>query len=174
MGLVYLCVGDHPTNPGPTTGVAVRGNTGAVFRFKPDGSNIELLVQGMRVPFSFDIDPFGELWVLSNSEGNPNRLIHAIVGGDYHFQTRAVDWPWLAGKHPLAPPVWENPPGAHTAVLAYYSSAFPRVLGQLARGQLGRSRLPVSQSRYPATHHRRARELIRLNRFSRPATHVSA
>ncbi|MCC7336703.1 MAG: PQQ-dependent sugar dehydrogenase [Pirellulaceae bacterium] len=125
-GLVYLCVGDHPTKlSGPNNEVAVRGNTGAVFRFKPDGSNIELLVQGMRAPFSFDIDPFGELWVLSNGEGNPNRLIHAIVGGDYHFQTRAVDWPWLAGKHPLAPPVWENPPGAHTAVLAYYSSAFP-------------------------------------------------
>jgi putative membrane-bound dehydrogenase-like protein len=125
-GLVYLCVGDHPTKlSGPNNKVAVRSNTGAVFRFQPDGSDIELLVQGMRAPFSFDIDPFGELWVLSNGEGNPNRLIHAIAGGDYHFQTRAVDWPWLAGKHPLAPPVWENPPGAHTTVLAYYSSAFP-------------------------------------------------
>jgi putative membrane-bound dehydrogenase-like protein len=125
-GLVYLCVGDHPTKlSGPNNKVAVRGSTGAVFRFKPDGSDIELLVQGMRAPFSFDIDPFGQLWVLSNGEGNPNRLIHAIAGGDYHFQTRAVDWPWLAGKHPLAPPVWENPPGAHTTVLAYYSSAFP-------------------------------------------------
>lgn len=125
-GLVYLCVGDHPTKlSGPNNEVAVRGNTGAVFRFKPDGSDIELLVQGMRAPFSFDIDPFGELWVLSNGEGNPNRLIHAISGGDYHFQTRAVDWSWLAGKHPLAPPVWETPPGAHTTVLAYYSSAFP-------------------------------------------------
>lgn len=125
-GLVYLCVGDHPTKlSGPNNEVVVRGNTGAVFRFKPDGADIELLVQGMRAPFSFDIDPFGQLWVLSNGEGNPNRLIHAIAGGDYHFQTRAVDWPWLAGKHPLAPPVWENPPGAHTTVLAYYSSAFP-------------------------------------------------
>ncbi|HJN07283.1 MAG TPA: hypothetical protein QF564_01220 [Pirellulaceae bacterium] len=125
-GLVYLCVGDHPTKlSGPNNKVSVRGNTGAVFRFKPDGSDIELLVQGMRAPFSFDIDPFGQLWVLSNGEGNPNRLIHAIPGADYHFQTRPVDWPWLAGKHPLAPPVWENPPGAHTTVLAYYSSAFP-------------------------------------------------
>ena len=126
-GLIYLCVGDHPTKlSGPNNKVAVRGNTGAVFRFKSDGSDIELLVQGMRAPFSFDIDPFGRLWVLSNGEGNPNRLIHAILGGDYHFQTRAVDWSWLAGEHPLAPPVWENPPGAHTTVLAYYSSAFPK------------------------------------------------
>ena len=125
-GLLYLCVGDHPTKlSGPNNKVAVRGNTGAVFRFKPDGSDIELLVQGMRAPFSFDIDPFGRMWVLSNGEGNPNRLIHAIPGGDYHFQTRSVDWPWLAGKHPLAPPVWENPPGAHTSVLTYDASAFP-------------------------------------------------
>ena len=42
---------------------------------------------------------------------------HSIPGADYHFQTRAVDWEWLAGRHPLAPPVWENPAGAHTAVL---------------------------------------------------------
>ena len=126
-GLLYLCVGDHPTKlSGPNNQVAVRGNTGAVFRFKPDGSDIELLVQGMRAPFSFDTDPFGQMWILSNGEGNPNRLIHAIPGCDYHFQTRAVDWPWLAGKHPLAPPVWENPAGAHTSVLAYYASAFPK------------------------------------------------
>ncbi len=125
-GLLYLCVGDHPTKlSGLNNQVAVRGSTGGVFRFKPDGSDIELLVQGMRAPFSFDTDPFGQMWVLSNGEGNPNRLIHAIPGGDYHFQTRPVDWPWLAGKHPLAPPVWENPAGAHTSVLAYYAAAFP-------------------------------------------------
>ena len=125
-GWLYLCVGDHPTKlSGPNNKATVRGNTGAIFRFKPDGSQIETLVQGMRAPFAFDIDPFGRMWVLSNGEGNPNRLIHAIPGGDYHFKTRAADWSWLAGEHPLAPPVWENPPGAHTAVLAYYSSAFP-------------------------------------------------
>lgn len=125
-GLLYLSVGDHPIKlSGSNNSVTVRGNTGGVFRFQPDGSDIELLVQGMRAPFSFDFDPYGRLWVLSNGEGNPNRLIHAILGADYHFQTRSADWSWLAGKHPLAPPVWENPPGAHTAVLAYYSSAFP-------------------------------------------------
>jgi len=125
-GLLYLCVGDHPTRlSGRTNKVAVRGNTGAVFRFRPDGSEIERLVQGMRAPFAFHFDPFGRMWVLSNGEGNPNRLIDAIPGADYHFQTRAVDWSWLAGDDPLAPPVFENPPGAHTAVIAYYSSAFP-------------------------------------------------
>jgi len=125
-GWLYLSVGDHPiTLTGPSNNVTVRGNTGGVFRFRPDGSKIKLLAQGMRAPFAFDIDPFGRLWIISNGEGNPNRLIQAIPGADYHFQTRSVDWDWLAGKHPLAPPVWENPPGAHTAVLAYYSDAFP-------------------------------------------------
>jgi len=126
-GLLYLTVGDHPIHlKGPTNEVAVRGNTGGLFRMRPDGSHIELVVQGMRAPFSFDIDPYGRLWVLSNGEGNPNRLIDAIWGADYHFQTRPVDWAWLAGRNPLAPPVWENPPGAHTAVVVYTSDAFPR------------------------------------------------
>jgi putative membrane-bound dehydrogenase-like protein len=125
-GLLYLAVGDHPTRlTGPTNQIAVRGNTGAVFRFRPDGSQIGLLAQGMRAPFSFDIDPFGRVWLLSNGEGNPNRLIHMVPGADYHFQTRAVSWDWLAGKHAWAPPVWENPPGAHTAVVAYDGAAFP-------------------------------------------------
>ncbi|MBM4001113.1 MAG: c-type cytochrome [Planctomycetes bacterium] len=125
-GLFYLCVGDHPTKlSGSADPVAVRGSTGAVFRFRADGSDIEILAQGMRAPFSFDIDPYGRIWILSNGEGNPNRLIHAIPGADYHFQTRSVDWEWLAGRHPWAPPVYENPPGAHTTVLVYDSSAFP-------------------------------------------------
>jgi putative membrane-bound dehydrogenase-like protein len=125
-GWLYLSVGDHPTSlTGTTNSVAVRGGSGAVFRFRLDGSEIEMLAQGMRAPFSFDIDPFGRRWLISNGEGNPNRLIQAIPGADYHFKTRAVDWEWLAGKHPLAPPVWENPAGAHTAVVAYRSDAFP-------------------------------------------------
>lgn len=125
-GLLYLSIGDHPIQlSGANNAVKVRGNTGAVFRLQPDGSNLELLLQGMRAPFAFDISPFGDLWVLSNGEGNPNRLIHAIPGADYHFQTRAVDWEWLAGRHPLAPPVRENPPGAHTAILVCRSAAFP-------------------------------------------------
>ncbi|MBI4602349.1 MAG: c-type cytochrome [Planctomycetes bacterium] len=125
-GLLYLTVGDHPAKlTGPTNTAAVRGSTGAVFRLEPDGSSIEVLLQGMRAPFSLDIGPFGDLWVLSNGEGNPNRLIHAERGADYHFQTRPADWAWLAGRHPLAPPVWENPPGAHTAVVACHGLELP-------------------------------------------------
>ncbi len=125
-GWLTLSVGDHPISlTGSSNSMAVRGNTGGLFRFRPDGSEIELLGQGFRAPFSFDCDPYGRRWLLSNGEGNPNRLIELISGADYHFQTRPVGWDWLAGNEPLAPPVWENPAGAHTAVLVYRSDAFP-------------------------------------------------
>ncbi|MFV2067099.1 MAG: hypothetical protein ACC645_08980 [Pirellulales bacterium] len=146
-GLLYLTVGDHPIHlKGPTNEVTVRGATGALFRMQPDGSNIELAVQGMRAPFACDIDPFGRLWILSNGEGNPNRLIHAIWGADYHFQTRPVDWAWLAGRDPLAPPVWENPPGAHTAVVVYVSDSFPsQYWGNLFVSNWGAHGFPSAQ-----------------------------
>ncbi len=69
---------------------------------------MERLVHGLRVPYSFEYDPFGQLWVLSNGEGNPDRFVRVIEGVDYHCYSRpAVDNTWLAGNHPLAPPVFE-------------------------------------------------------------------
>ena len=100
--------------------------SGAVFRFRDDGADLELLLEGMRAPFALGFTPFGRLWVITNGEGSPNCLLDAVRGTDYRFRNRGPnDWSWLTGAEPLAAPAWENPPGAHTAVLPYYSSAFP-------------------------------------------------
>ncbi len=93
----------------------------------PDGSKMERLVHGLRVPYSFEMDPFGQLWLLSNGEGNPNRIVRVIEGVDYHCYSRgAVDNTWLAGNHPLAPPSEELHRGAHTQLLRYYAAAYPQ------------------------------------------------
>ena len=133
-GWLYLIVGDHEIELTGSDGTVVktRGSTGALFRMRPDGSQLQLLCQGMRAPFSFDFDPFGRIWVLSNGEGNPNRLLLMIQGLDYHFQTRHGDWGWLAGTHPWSPPVTEMERGANTQVLCYLDSAYPeRYWGKL-------------------------------------------
>jgi len=125
-GLLYMSVGNHGIDiHGPSNKISGRGSSGIVLRMKPDGSDMQRLVHGLRVPYSFEYDPFGQLWVLSNGEGNPDRFVRVIDGVDYHCYSRGVDNSWLAGNHPLAPPCFENMRGAHTQLLRYYGAAWP-------------------------------------------------
>lgn len=126
--LMYVSVGNHAMDlVGSTNGLKSRGNSGIVLRMKPDGSAMEKLVEGLRVPYSFEFDPFGQLWVLSNGQGNPDRFVKVIDGVDYHCYSRSkVGNTWLAGKHPLAPPCFETTNGARTQLLHYYGAAFPK------------------------------------------------
>src|SRR6266542_4324887 len=90
-------------------------------------TKMERLVHGLRVPYSFEYDPFGQLWLLSNGEGNPDRFVRVIEGVDYHCYSRGnVDNNWLAGNHPLAPPCEEVHGGAHTQLLRYFAAAYPQ------------------------------------------------
>lgn len=134
-GLLYLSMGSHDKVEGPHgQKLSPRGGGGIVCRMNPDGTNIEVLVQGFRVPYGFDIDPFGQHWQLSNGEGNPNRFAKIIdaPAADYHCFTRGVDNDWQAGLNPLAPPAFAIQTGAYTSLLAYHGAAFPESM----RGKL--------------------------------------
>ena len=125
-GKLYMSVGNHNINiEGPDGKISARGGSGMVMRMNPDGTKMERLVHGLRVPYSFEMDPFGQLWLLSNGEGNPNRFVRVIDGVDYHCYSRGVDNNWLAGNHPLAPPSEEVHDGAHTQFMRYYAAAYP-------------------------------------------------
>jgi putative membrane-bound dehydrogenase-like protein len=126
-GKLYMSVGNHNINiQGPDGKISARGGSGMVMRMNPDGTKMERLVHGLRVPYSFEYDPFGQLWLLSNGEGNPDRFVRVIEGIDYHCYSRGVDNNWLAGRHPLAPPCEEVHGGAHTQLLRYYAAAYPQ------------------------------------------------
>ncbi len=126
-GKLYMSVGNHNINiEGPDGKISARGGSGLVMRMNPDGTKMERLVHGLRVPYSFEMDPFGQLWLLSNGEGNPNRFVRVIDGVDYHCYSRGVDNNWLAGNHPLAPPSEEVHDGAHTQFMRYYAAAYPQ------------------------------------------------
>jgi putative membrane-bound dehydrogenase-like protein len=127
-GLLYMSVGNHGIDiRGPDGKVSSRGGSGIILRMNPDGTNMQRLVHGLRVPYSFEFDPFGQLWLLSNGEGNPNRFVRVIDGVDYHCYSRpGVDNNWLAGNHPLAPPCFELHRGANTQLMRYYGAAFPK------------------------------------------------
>ncbi len=126
-GQLLMSVGDHQIDiQGPDGKISGRKNSGIVMRMNADGTKMQRLVHGLRVPYSFEYDPYGQLWLLSNGEGNPNRFVRVIDGVDYHCYSRPnVDNNWLAGNHPLAPPVFELPRGAHTQLMRYYGAAFP-------------------------------------------------
>jgi putative membrane-bound dehydrogenase-like protein len=126
-GWLYMSVGNHRIDiHGPTNKITGAGDSGIIVRMKPDGSDMERLVHGLRVPYSFEYDPFGQLWLLSNGEGNPDRFVRVIEGVDYHCYSRGnVDNNWLAGNHSLAPPCFSNMRGAHTQLLRYYGAACP-------------------------------------------------
>ncbi|MSU78952.1 MAG: hypothetical protein EXS16_12765 [Gemmataceae bacterium] len=127
-GKLYLSVGNHAINlQSPDGKMSGKGSSGIVVRMNPDGTKMERLVQGLRVPYSFEYDPFGQMWLLSNGEGNPNRFVRVIEGVDYHCYSRgAVDNAWLAGNHPLAPPCEELHRGANTQLMRYYGADFPQ------------------------------------------------
>jgi len=128
-GDLYMSVGDHNIDIRRTADdkerISGRSNDGIVMRMKPDGSKMERLVSGLRVPYGFEYDPFGQLWQLSNGEGNPNRFIRVIEGVDYYLKTRSVGYEWLAGRHPLAAPCFELPRGACTQLMRYSGANFP-------------------------------------------------
>ncbi len=127
-GKLYMSVGDHKIDiHGPDGKLSARGNSGMIMRMNPDGTKMERLVHGLRVPYSFEYDPFGQLWLLSNGEGNPDRFVRVIEGVDYHCYSRpGISNEWLAGRHPLAPPCEEVHGGAHTQLMRYYAANFPQ------------------------------------------------
>jgi putative membrane-bound dehydrogenase-like protein len=133
-GQLYMSVGNHNIDirppaedgkPAEAPSISGRGGSGIVMRINADGGNMQRLVHGLRVPYSFEYDPFGQLWVLSNGEGNPNRFVRVIDGVDYHCYSRGVSNQWLTGQHLLSPPCFELPAGAHTQLMRYYGAAYP-------------------------------------------------
>jgi len=143
-GWLYMSVGNHNIDiTGPTNSVTSRGGSGIIVRMKPDGSQLERLVHGLRVPYSHEFDPYAQLWVLSNGEGNPDRFVRVIDGVDYHCYSRTNDRQWLIGEHPLAPPTFELAGGACTQLLRYYGGAWPRnFVGTLFGVNWGRHGFP--------------------------------
>lgn len=127
---LWFSVADRPSSaPVVLTGtdgktVRLSGQSGGILRCDRDGANLEVMVEGLRAPYAFEVDPWGHLWVISNGEGSPNIYFEAIFGMDYGYHSRDVTYNWLAGKTTLSPPVVDMGAGANTATLTYRSTHF--------------------------------------------------
>ena len=80
-------------------GFAGEGDGGAVVRCRLDGTGLESFATGFRNPFALALDAAGRLVVADNDPDarGPNRLLHAVAGGDYGYRARHGD----GGTHPF-------------------------------------------------------------------------
>ncbi len=131
-GRIYFSVGDRGFNLKRSDGrlkPTIDEGRGAVFRCEPDGSNLELVHQGLRNPQDLTFDEHGNLFTVDNESDakDKGRLVYVVEGGDsgwmgpFQYMDR---WdlynkrgPWLEEKlwktHFKQQPDWIIPPLAH-------------------------------------------------------------
>lgn len=136
-GLLYFSIGDRGAHVKTKEGHVIdAADTGAVFRCKPDGSQLELFAFGLRNPQALLFTETGDLLTADNDSdhGDEERLVHVVEGGDsgwrvgYQFSPRGRAGPWNAEKlwHPrhAGQPAYLLPPLANIedgpSGIAYY------------------------------------------------------
>ena len=106
-GKIYFSNGDRgATVKTREGGVISVPDSGAVFRCNPDGSQMELVMTGLRNPQSLVFTENGDLLTGDNDcdHGDEERLVHVIEGGDagwrvgYQFPPLGKDSPWFANR----------------------------------------------------------------------------
>ena len=184
-GKLYMSVGDHGIDiQGPDGKITGRRNSGIIMRMNPDGTKMERLTHGFRVPYSFEYDPFGQLWLLSNGEGNPEPLRPHSRGRRLSLLQPAAastTTGWPGSQSAGAAGVRAARRGQHPAH-ALLRGRFPRgISGQPVPGQLGRptaSRAPIAASsascRMSTTTSCKKEPLLSLHRSALPAEPHSA
>ena len=127
-GKIYFTMGDrgfHVTTQESQT--LHQPDTGGVFRCNPDGSNLELIFQGLRNPQELAFDRYGNLFAADNGTiADTSRIVHVVEGGDAGWrmphQCLPKDYafgPWQLERLHDVPhagqPAWIIPPIARVA-----------------------------------------------------------
>ena len=108
-GRLYFSIADRGAHveKGGTTLVDVP-HTGAVFRCKPDGSELEVFAMGLRNPQELAFDAHGNLWTVDNNGdgGDKARLVYLVEGADSGWR---IGWQWLPNMGPWkSEHLWET------------------------------------------------------------------
>jgi len=117
-GKIYWSIADRGTHIEENGKVLVDlPDTGAVFRANPDGSELEVVAQGLRNPQELAFDEFGNLFTGDNNAdgGDKARIEHIVEGADYGWR---YGWQHMARLGPWnSERLWELAPTNTAAYL---------------------------------------------------------
>ena len=129
-GRLYFSMGDRGYRielpDGRVLEPALGPGRGAIFRMKPDGSELEVFATGVRNPQELAFDDYGNLFTGDNNGdgGDKARVVYLVEGGEtgwaMPYQTLVGDYirgPWVAERlwdlaHETQP-AWVLPPVGH-------------------------------------------------------------
>lgn len=101
-GKLYFSIGDRGFHLRTLEGRTLHGpRTGAIFRCLPDGSEMEVVMRGLRNPQEIIFDKFGNLFAADNNcdKGDHSRLVYVIEGGNsgWNMSFQSLPEPYLTG-----------------------------------------------------------------------------
>lgn len=110
-------------------GSILTGNSGALFRCRPDGSDVQVLCRGFENLVEIEFMPGGEIigtdnWFYVPSQGVRDALVHLLEGGLYPRYLQDSGTPMLVSGPPL-PPISSYPAVAFSGIARYRGTAFP-------------------------------------------------
>ena len=121
-GKLYFSIGDRGFHLKTRDGRTLHGpRTGAIFRCLPDGSEMEVVMRGLRNPQEIIFDKYGNLFAADNNcdKGDHSRLVYVIDGGHsgWNMSFQSLPEPYLTGPW-HAEKMWHLPEshGAATSV----------------------------------------------------------
>ena len=101
-GKLYFSVGDRGFHLRTREGMTLHGpRNGAIFRCLPDGSEMEVIMRGLRNPQEIIFDKYGNLFAADNNcdKGDHSRLVYVIEGGHsgWNMAFQSLPEPYLTG-----------------------------------------------------------------------------
>jgi putative membrane-bound dehydrogenase-like protein len=138
-GWIYIAVGDY----GPPEAKAKDGSKitmrGGIARVRPDGTELEVFVTGLRNPFDIGIDPFMNLFTRDNDDNRAGgwdiRVSHLIQGAYYGYSQHYANFP-----DEIMPPLGQFGGGSGVGNLYLQDERWPeKFRNVLLTGDWGRS-----------------------------------
>lgn len=92
-GRIYVSVGDRASQILQEGRWIGNPESGAVFRFEPDGSDLEMVAEGLRNPQELVFDDWGNLFTGDNNANieDESRWVQVVAGGDSGWR---IGWQW--------------------------------------------------------------------------------
>lgn len=126
-GKLYFSVGDRGFHLRTRDGRTLHGpRNGAIFRCLPDGSEMEVVMRGLRNPQEIIFDKYGNLFAADNNcdKGDHSRLVYVIEGGHsgWNMAFQSLPEPYLTGPW-HAEKMWHLPESQESAAGAAEGSS---------------------------------------------------